>query len=154
MCMKCKEMVFTESATTEISVQRLMELAGIDGARDLQANKEMPGQQGTNNTDSRSWEDGVDEFDPDKQDINGDHRGQEIEAIETALDALGGLRSLIATTDATDPHLNNLETELNSFKETLEGILNGLSYPEVEAPDQVSPGKGMDPSQNGPGAVG
>ena len=46
------------------------------------------------------------------------------------------------------------KTELESFKETLEGLLNGLSYPEVEAPDQVSPGKGMDPSQNGPGAVG
>jgi hypothetical protein len=130
------------------TMERLLELAGVDGARDIQMQDPL-NDRSTPPSDSKSWDDGQDEFNPDVQDINDDHRGQSIQAMTATLQSLEGLNSFLATVDATtDPQYNTLRDQIEAMSLTLNTLLGSKSYPGVDAPYGPS-GMNIDPSNGG-----
>lgn len=130
-----------------MNLQRLCELAGIDGARDLQAQGPMNDRGSTSHNFSKSWEDGQDEFNPLVQDNQEDHRIQGIEAFENAVNALINLKTFISTQNTTtNPKFNQMSDEVDALSATLSSTMDSMSFPAVDAPRNSASGTQRDPT--------
>lgn len=133
---------------------RLCELAGIDGARDLAANKDPLSDRASQPKQRYSWEDGQDEFNSDVQDINSPHKLQEVEAYEQCLNALDGMDQFLSLKDKTEPQYQKIKEQVSSLKSSIEGLMNSISNPPLQSPKDSGGGTTIDPSMNGHGPVG
>lgn len=137
--MYIKPLKFKGSATSA-TTERLLELAGVDGARDLQAqspfnDKTVPPEH------ADSSEDGQDEFNPKVQDVVDDNRTEGLVAMQSTLLALEQLETFIQhAASVTNPKYNQLGVEVETMKTTINSLLHGSSQPPVDA--DPAPGGG------------
>lgn len=137
-----------------MDIIRLCELAGIDGARDLAANKDPLSDRASQPKQSYSWEDGQDEFNSDVQGSNDSHKLQEVESYDLCLDALNGLDQFLSLKDNTEPQYQKIKEQVANLKASIENIKNTISNPPVQSPKDSGGGTTIDPSMNGHGPVG